>query len=53
MHANKFLVSSQSGVGDIAAAEAHLNGLFTIIDRRKPEEWQGRYYGLTQRVVLV
>ncbi len=40
-------------MGEIEAAEAHLNGLFTLIDRRKPEQWQGRYYGLLQRVILV
>ncbi|CAK7210620.1 hypothetical protein SBRCBS47491_000834 [Sporothrix bragantina] len=47
------LALSESGIGDIAAAEAHLNGLFTLINWRKPEEWQGRLHGLFQRLVLV
>ncbi len=40
-------------MGDAVAAEAHLNGLFTLIDVRKPEEWQHRFYGLLQRVILL
>ncbi|CAK7199404.1 hypothetical protein SEUCBS139899_002084 [Sporothrix eucalyptigena] len=47
------LALAESGIGDIAAAEAHLNGLFTLINWRKPEEWQGRLHGLFQRLILV
>lgn len=47
------LALAESGIGDISAAEAHLNGLFTLINWRKPEEWQGRLHGLFQRLILV
>lgn len=47
------LALAESGIGDIVAAEAHLNGLFTLINWRKPEEWQGRLHGLFQRLILV
>ncbi|KAK5659252.1 hypothetical protein OQA88_1344 [Cercophora sp. LCS_1] len=43
----------ESGMGDHTAAEAHLNGLFTLLDMRHPESWQHRFYGLLQRVILV
>lgn len=43
----------EGGMGDHAAAEAHLNGLFTLLDMRRPESWQHRFYGLLQRVILV
>jgi len=40
-------------MGDIAAAEAHLKGLFTLVNMRRPEEWQHRFWGILQRVILV
>lgn len=40
-------------MGDINAAEAHFNGLFTLLDMKRPEIWQDRLYGLLQRIVLV
>lgn len=40
-------------MGDSLAAEAHLNGLFTLIDMRRPEDWQHRFYGMLQRVILM
>lgn len=40
-------------MGDHVAAEAHLNGLFNLLDMRRPEEWQHRIYGLLQRIILV
>lgn len=43
----------EGGMGDHAAAEAHLNGLFTLLNMRRPESWQHRFYGLLQRVILV
>ncbi|KAK3346100.1 hypothetical protein B0T25DRAFT_483723 [Lasiosphaeria hispida] len=43
----------ESGMGDHTAAEAHLNGLFTLLDMRRPEEWEHRFYGLLQRVILI
>lgn len=43
----------QSGMGDIAAAEAHLKGLFTLVNMRRPEEWQHRFWGILQRIILV
>ncbi|KAK0648921.1 hypothetical protein B0T16DRAFT_123230 [Cercophora newfieldiana] len=42
----------EAGMGDYAAAEAHLNGLFTLLDMKRPEEWQNRFYGVLQRVIL-
>ena len=39
-------------MGDHVAAEAHLNGLFTLLDMKSPEEWQHRIYGLLQRIIL-
>jgi len=39
-------------MGDHVAAEAHLNGLFTLLDMKRPEEWQHRFYGLLQRIIL-
>jgi len=39
-------------MGDHVAAEAHLNGLFTLLDMKRPEEWQHRIYGLLQRIIL-
>ncbi|KAK3321946.1 hypothetical protein B0H66DRAFT_184537 [Apodospora peruviana] len=47
------LAMAESGMGDIAAAEAHLKGLFTLIDMRRPEDWQHRFRGILQRVILV
>ncbi|KAK1753353.1 hypothetical protein QBC47DRAFT_430019 [Echria macrotheca] len=46
------LAMVESGMGDHIAAEAHLNGLFTLIDMKRPEEWQHRFYGLLQRIIL-
>ncbi|KAK0725036.1 hypothetical protein B0H67DRAFT_550682 [Lasiosphaeris hirsuta] len=43
----------ESGMGDHTAAEAHLNGLFTLLDMRRPEEWEHRFYGLLQRIILI
>ncbi|KAK4445095.1 hypothetical protein QBC34DRAFT_413902 [Podospora aff. communis PSN243] len=42
----------ESGMGDHVAAEAHLNGLFTLLDMRRPDAWQHRFYGLLQRIIL-
>ncbi|KAK4229283.1 hypothetical protein QBC38DRAFT_120357 [Podospora fimiseda] len=47
------LALAESGMGDPQAAQAHINGLFTLIDMRKPEEWQHRFYGMLQRVILM
>jgi len=47
------ILAWQSGMGDHVAAEAHLNGLFNLLDMRRPEEWQHRFYGLLQRIILV
>ncbi|KAK0750025.1 hypothetical protein B0T18DRAFT_408061 [Schizothecium vesticola] len=43
----------ESGMGNYAAAEAHLKGLFTLIDIKTPENWQHRLYGLLQRAIAV
>ena len=40
-------------MGNYAAAEAHLKGLFTLIDANTPQNWQHRLYGLLQRVIVV
>ncbi|KAK0610991.1 hypothetical protein B0T14DRAFT_500177 [Immersiella caudata] len=42
----------ESGMGDHVAAEAHLNGLFTLLNMRSPDAWQYRFYGLLQRIIL-
>lgn len=47
------VLAAQSGMGNYAAAEAHLKGLFTLIDIKTPENWQHRLYGLLQRVIAV
>ncbi|KAM7187606.1 hypothetical protein V8F20_010890 [Naviculisporaceae sp. PSN 640] len=47
------LAMAESGMGDIAAAEAHLKGLFTLVNMRRPEEWQHRFWGILQRIILV
>lgn len=46
-------LAEQSGMGNYAAAEAHLKGLFTLIDIKTPENWQHRLYGLLQRAIAV
>ncbi|KAK1830402.1 hypothetical protein QBC39DRAFT_112073 [Podospora conica] len=43
----------ESGMGNYAAAEAHLKGLFTLIDIKTPQNWQHRLYGLLQRAIAV
>ncbi|KIH90973.1 hypothetical protein SPBR_00598 [Sporothrix brasiliensis 5110] len=47
------LALAESGIGDIIAAEAHLGGLLTLINWRKPDELRGRWHGLFQRLILV
>ncbi|KAK4201678.1 hypothetical protein QBC40DRAFT_347611 [Triangularia verruculosa] len=47
------LALAESGLGDPTAAEAHINGLCTLIDMKRPEEWQHRFYGMLQRVILM
>ncbi|KAK3984106.1 hypothetical protein QBC44DRAFT_253640 [Cladorrhinum sp. PSN332] len=47
------LALAESGMGNLTAAQAHLNGLFTLLDMRKPEQWQHRFYGMLQRVILM
>ncbi|KAK4175781.1 hypothetical protein QBC36DRAFT_301677 [Triangularia setosa] len=47
------LALAESGMGDVTAAEAHINGLCTLIDMRHPEEWQHRFYGMLQRIILM
>lgn len=46
-------MDQQSGMGGYDAAEAHLNGLYTLINMRCPEEWQHRIWGILQRVILM
>lgn len=43
----------KGGMGDPTAAEAHINGLCTLIDMKRPEEWQHRFYGMLQRIILM
>ncbi|KAK4162398.1 hypothetical protein QBC43DRAFT_321866 [Cladorrhinum sp. PSN259] len=47
------LALAESGMGNPHAAQAHLNGLFTLLNLRRPEEWQHRFYGMLQRVILM
>ncbi|KAK0716653.1 hypothetical protein B0T21DRAFT_296339, partial [Apiosordaria backusii] len=47
------LALAESGMGDSNAAEAHINGLCTFIDMKHPEEWQHRFYGLLQRIIIM
>ncbi|KAK4213145.1 hypothetical protein QBC37DRAFT_423604 [Rhypophila decipiens] len=47
------LAMAESGMGDTAAAEAHLKGLSTLVNMRRPEEWQHRFWGILQRIILV
>ncbi|KAK4192383.1 hypothetical protein QBC35DRAFT_248408 [Podospora australis] len=47
------LALAESGMGNCVAAEAHLNGLSTLIDMKRPEEWQHRFYGMLQRIILM
>ncbi|KAK4664324.1 uncharacterized protein QC763_504475 [Podospora pseudopauciseta] len=47
------LALAEGGMGDPTAAEAHINGLCTLIDMKRPEEWQHRFYGMLQRIILM
>ncbi|KAK0665280.1 hypothetical protein QBC41DRAFT_306255 [Cercophora samala] len=47
------LALAEGGMGDPTAAEAHINGLCTLIDMKHPEEWQHRFYGMLQRIILM
>ncbi|KAK0625440.1 hypothetical protein B0T17DRAFT_617530 [Bombardia bombarda] len=47
------LAMAESGMGDCEAAEAHLKGLFALINMKRPEEWQHLFWGILQRIILI
>ncbi|KAH8900934.1 hypothetical protein GQ53DRAFT_740762, partial [Thozetella sp. PMI_491] len=47
------LAVTESTIGDIEAAEAHINGLYTLLNIWRPDGWQHRFYGIVQRAALV
>ncbi|EPE04169.1 zinc c6 finger domain protein [Ophiostoma piceae UAMH 11346] len=47
------LALAETGIGDVEAAQAHLNGLVTLVNWQHPEDWREQLNGLFHNIILV